>query len=338
MNNAEQLRKLTFGDSLYFDCTYSFIPTMVQRKCISIKPTKVRMRCATEEDIPFLYSYIKEYNERYGIEYEEGLEEDITSLVRETGMFIIMEGSRGVFGVFYITITQCNAPIRNYRVGQVVNISNLILSKQFVDNGSVYLETYAVIMERILNWGIFDSGCIFDVNIFMSGSTAFTVWQHIANTGGTLFIGEANDGFNAVVIAVDGFIKNSRGLRTMICKNIYHDNIDMVCDSCSKALIKHFDETEFSLDVDGKLPAEDMSYFVTGLYKNEPTVSLALCSLFCDDLTKKIEDRSFVEQYREKNGFYFPLIINCNREVVANKVTYWILKERGVEYVDCIIE
>lgn len=338
MTNAEQLRKFTFGDSLYFDCTYSFIPTAIQKKYIAVKPTKVRMRCATEEDIPFLFSFIQEYNDRYNIEYEEGLEEDITSLVKETGMFVILEGTRGVFGVFYMTITQCNAPIRNFKVGQVINISNLILSKQFVDNGSVYLETYAVIMEKVLNWGIFDSACVFNINIFMSGATAYTVWKHTANTGGTLFVGESDDGFNTIVLAVSGFIKNEKGLKTMICKNIYHDNIDMTCESCSNALSKYFNETEFSLDVAGKLPAEDMSFFLSGLYKNEPTVSIALCSLYCDDFVKKIEDRSLVEEYRQKNGYYFPLIINCNREVIANKVTYWILLEQGVEYVDCIIE
>ena len=338
MNNAEKLRKLTFGDESYFEYDYNFIPTAIQHKRIVVKPTRVRLRYATEEDIPFLFSFIEEYNNHYGIVYDDELKEDITNLVTKEGMFIILEGSKGFFGTFFVTITECDAPIQNYKVGNVVNISNLILTKSFIDNGSVYMETYAAIMERILSWGIFDLGCIFNTNIFISGKTAFTVWQHIANTGGTLFVGESDDNFNTVVIAVDRFIKDSRGLKTLVCRNIYNDDFNKICNSCDKALREHFNETQFSLEIGEKLPSEDMSFFLSGLYKHEPTISIALDSLVCNDITRKIEDRSLIMEQKEKNGHYFPLVINCNREVVANKVTYWILKEQGVDFVDCIIE
>lgn len=340
MTNAEKLRKLTFGDEPSFDCIYNFIPDAIQVKTETKIPTKVKIRYATQDDIAFCVDFVYKYNTRYNIEYERTeLERDIGKLISETGLFLILEGSKGVFGLVYLVITKCNAHIKGCKEGLVVNISNIMLAKQYVNNGSVYMDTISTVIDKITNWGIFsDNICVVDLNIFMSSIAAKVVYNYFRKCAGTILVGESDDGFNSVLLVVSEVVDGKDGSKYLKVKDTFYNDTESYYKSCSDALERYFNDTDYCIDIDDDFCTEDLSYFINGDYKSEPTVVLPLRSLRCMDLSAKLYGRHIVNEQKELNGDYFPLVINCNREVVLNKTTYWILIEQGIEYVKCIIQ
>ena len=322
------------------DCeAYIRVPIKGYVKNPIYRKLNMKLRVATDEDLDFCFNWANEYNKKYNIDFiDDELLETCNEIMNETGCFILVELNNKVVAVTDIIISELNVESEDFKGNKLFGIGNIMVKKDIPDMLDLCRSVLGELLNalnKLTDWkGHFWVSLDFYVGSFVGGSL-FEQFYEIC----TLYCGRSDDNFAQIVCSAETVKKSPTGYGYTLPstdRSLSPNQSIKIFECAMLDLIKDYDSC-MPINCDFS-SYENLDFFLTDEYKNEMQVTLPIDILTCNvRWSRDIRDKQIVERY-ENDGFYYPLVITTSKEVVINHTTYWLLKEKGVQYVRCIFK